>query len=173
MLSSSDNPDGYINASHISYDTCVFKYIAAQAPLSTTIKDFWQMILENNIEIVSMLCKCVEMGMVKCEKYWEDEENNGKTLSDDNETNISAVQIEQKVYEDYIWRKLRIKWKKDDETIERIIHHLNYTEWPDHGCPNGEKNVLAFVDLLDKLRKEQSPKSPILLHCRHCVTLNT
>jgi hypothetical protein len=37
---------------------------------------------------------------------------------------------------------------------------------PDHGCPNGEKNVLEFMDVLNKLRQECDNKGPLLLHCR-------
>lgn len=65
MLKTTDNPNGYINASHIIHEDCSLKYIAAQAPLCTTVMDFWQMVLENDISIIAMLCKCVEMGIVK------------------------------------------------------------------------------------------------------------
>lgn len=81
-----------------------------------------------------------------------------------------AVLSEEKRFDDYFYRKLRVKWKnKEDNIIERIVHHLQYTEWPDHGCPEGVKHVLEFVELLNKHKKEESQNhenNPILLHCR-------
>lgn len=58
------NPDGYINASHISYPGVQIKWIAAQAPIFTTLNDFWSMIFEYNVNIILMLCNCAENSIV-------------------------------------------------------------------------------------------------------------
>lgn len=64
MEADDSNLDGYINASHISYPGVQTKWIAAQAPLATTLSDFWSMIIEYDVKIIVMLCNCVENGMV-------------------------------------------------------------------------------------------------------------
>lgn len=37
-----------------------------------TVKDFWQMIWDNKVNAIVMLTKPVEVGKVKCHKYWPD-----------------------------------------------------------------------------------------------------
>lgn len=62
-----NNADGdYINASWIEYPDVERQYIAAQAPLQSTINDFWHMIGQYNIKVVVMLCKTVENSMPMC-----------------------------------------------------------------------------------------------------------
>ena len=39
-----------------------------------TIVDFWQMIWENDVEFVVMLCELEERGRQKCNQYWADSE---------------------------------------------------------------------------------------------------
>lgn len=63
-LEISDNSQGYINASHIEYTGVPTKYIAAQAPLMHTLDDWWNMILQYNVKVVVMLCKCFEADVV-------------------------------------------------------------------------------------------------------------
>ena len=63
--STPDNPDGYINASHITFPETSTKYIASQAPLPETVVDFWQMICQYKVKVVAMLCKCVESFAVR------------------------------------------------------------------------------------------------------------
>lgn len=46
----------YINASFLSPgDLPGLSYIASQAPLPRTISDFWQMVSEQNIQVIVML----------------------------------------------------------------------------------------------------------------------
>lgn len=64
----------YINANHvnmpISGTETVNRYIATQGPLSTTVEDFWQMVLEQESTLIVMLTTLVERGRAKCHKYW-------------------------------------------------------------------------------------------------------
>ncbi|KAJ3090692.1 hypothetical protein HK100_007371 [Physocladia obscura] len=84
-------PSDYINASYIS--TCRLvpsrkrrrrrqagdnnnnnpagkTYIATQAPLRSTVGDFWNMIVDNGTRVVVMLTREEEKGRVKCCRYW-------------------------------------------------------------------------------------------------------
>lgn len=66
LKTSDSNFNDYINASYIFYPDVQTKYIAAQAPLSTTLNDFWSMIFEHSVNIILMLCNCIENGIVYC-----------------------------------------------------------------------------------------------------------
>ncbi|CAK9302864.1 unnamed protein product [Gordionus sp. m RMFG-2023] len=46
------------------------KYIVTQGPLPITCPDFWAMIRENKVEIITMLCNVVEDGKNKCAQYF-------------------------------------------------------------------------------------------------------
>ncbi|XP_008563461.1 PREDICTED: tyrosine-protein phosphatase non-receptor type 20-like, partial [Galeopterus variegatus] len=62
----------YINASYIrivNYGEEYF-YIATQGPLPGTTDDFWQMVLENNSNVIAMITREIESGTIKCHHYW-------------------------------------------------------------------------------------------------------
>jgi protein-tyrosine phosphatase len=63
----------YINANFISSPNLTdIKYIATQAPLNGTLKDFNKLIRDNNIEIIIALTNQFENGVEKCYPYWKD-----------------------------------------------------------------------------------------------------
>lgn len=66
-----ENKD-YINASYIKIANsgAEYYYIATQGPLPTTTDDFWQMVLENNSNVIAMITKEKEGGVTKCHHYW-------------------------------------------------------------------------------------------------------
>lgn len=64
----------YINANYVNMEIpgsgIINRYIATQGPLSSTVSDFWQMVLEAGSTLVVMLTTLVERGRVKCHQYW-------------------------------------------------------------------------------------------------------
>lgn len=62
----------YINASYIRIenDEEEYFYIATQGPLPETIEDFWQMVMENNCNVIAMITREIEGGVIKCQRYW-------------------------------------------------------------------------------------------------------
>lgn len=68
-------PNGdYINANYVNMEIpgsgIINRYIATQGPLSSTVADFWQMVLEAGSTLVVMLTTLIECGHVKCHQYW-------------------------------------------------------------------------------------------------------
>uniref|UniRef100_A0A8C2WBD8 protein-tyrosine-phosphatase n=1 Tax=Cyclopterus lumpus TaxID=8103 RepID=A0A8C2WBD8_CYCLU len=70
VLSLLTSDSDYINASFIQGATSDCRYIACQGPLGSTLTDFWRMIWENNVKVIVMACREIEMGKKKCECYW-------------------------------------------------------------------------------------------------------
>ncbi|CAJ0928960.1 unnamed protein product, partial [Mesorhabditis belari] len=153
-----ENPEGYINASNI--DLGGTKFIAAQAPLSTTLGDWWAMIEEYDVSLVVMLCKLIEMSKVKCERYWPEKPGESQIYGDNYEV---TVESEERFEDDdeYVLRTLRLE--NITTKASRTIHQLHYSEWPDHGCPTGEHQLLRMIE---KMAEIQGAKpTPILVHC--------
>lgn len=66
-----ENKD-YINASYIKITNSgeEYFYIATQGPLPDTTDDFWQMVLENDSNVIVMITREIEDGITKCHRYW-------------------------------------------------------------------------------------------------------
>ncbi|KIH44537.1 Protein-tyrosine phosphatase [Ancylostoma duodenale] len=65
-----DSGYGYIHANRIEHPTFRNKYIITQGPLPSTIASFWEMIWQENVSGVVMLCQTVEDGRRKCAEYF-------------------------------------------------------------------------------------------------------
>ena len=55
----------YINANHVDSYQTKNSFIATQAPIECTIKDFWKMVWEQNSKTIVGLCKEYEKGEVQ------------------------------------------------------------------------------------------------------------
>lgn len=64
----------YINASMIEYPNDSQRYIAAQAPLPSTIEDFWRMVWEQESGVIVMLTNNVERNRIKAHPYFPSRE---------------------------------------------------------------------------------------------------
>ncbi|CAD6191262.1 unnamed protein product [Caenorhabditis auriculariae] len=155
-----ENPDGYMNASFIQVPGGETKFIAAQAPLPATLDEWWKMIDEHQVYVIVILCKLVEMNKIKCERYWPAEVETSEIFGD-----YEITLEKEQTFEDdeYLLRVLTMRNLETDGVRE--IHQLHYREWPDHGCPSGEKQLLNMVEEMVALHERTSATSPILVHC--------
>uniref|UniRef100_A0A8D1DE56 Tyrosine-protein phosphatase non-receptor type n=1 Tax=Sus scrofa TaxID=9823 RepID=A0A8D1DE56_PIG len=55
---------------------------------------------------------------------------------------------------------------------ERTVWHLQYTDWPEHGCPEDLKGFLSYLEEIQSVRRHtnstsepKSPNPPLLVHC--------
>ncbi|XP_055880392.1 tyrosine-protein phosphatase non-receptor type 21-like isoform X3 [Biomphalaria glabrata] len=135
-----DNPDGYINASHIKLTANDNKwlFIATQAPLENTAVDFWQMIWENSIDVLAMLTPFQESGKSKCYVYWPQEPGaQYKQI-------YGEYEVELQFTDDslcYLTSRIILR----HGGCEHMVWHLQYTDWPDHGCPEDTYGFLGVL----------------------------
>lgn len=151
-----EEQEGYINASFIEFPPADAKYIAAQAPLGPTLSDWFAMIREHDVGVVVNLCKLIELGRIKCERYWPEVPDKEEKIG---ETILTLTKEEH--FDEFCERHLKLRYA---DGFEKEIVQLHYSEWPDHGCPNCETHVLKMIETFDKLHYT-APEKPVLVHC--------
>lgn len=151
----------YINANHIQYGVAKqrFWYIASQGPKSNTIDDFWCMIWQQRVKLVSMVTSLDEGGYVKCEQYWPSAQG-AETLFGD----YGVAVDRQRKTEAYTATGLRVRSTATGEV--RMVWHLHFTSWPDHGVPQNCDEILGYLGEMRAVRSALGDSNwPVLVHC--------
>ncbi|XP_075473167.1 receptor-type tyrosine-protein phosphatase C [Ascaphus truei] len=147
----------YINASYVHGFKEPRKYIAAQGPKEETMNAFWRMIWEQKTTIIVMVTRCEELNRNKCAQYWPSMEE-GTEIFGDLSVKISA----EKIYPDYITRKLRVTNERE-KSSGRDLTHIQFIIWPDHGVPDDPHLLLKLRRRVNALSNFFS--GPIIVHC--------
>ncbi|KAI8643116.1 protein-tyrosine phosphatase-like protein [Parasitella parasitica] len=163
--------DDYINASWIvaPYDIPQ-TYIATQGPTSSTLVDFWRMVIEKHVPVIVCLTPQIENGIEKCGRYWPlmDEELILKAVNSNIKVVVKNIKKERKDTEaDCIVRSILVEFyyngQDEDILIEQArVTQLQFLGWPDHGVPKETNNVIALIQLTRQL---QETNKPVLVHC--------
>jgi protein tyrosine phosphatase len=161
ILKKSDK-DGYINASWYK------DRILAQAPLESTISDFWLMAFQSDATIVCLTNE-IEKGKVKSSNYW-----NGKIISDgvqngefqfkisdivldgpDLQVKSVGEPIDKFSFNDY--KIIESEFLVTVDSIQKLIKRIYFQNWPDMGvCDVG--SALKLIELIPK-------NSNVIVHC--------
>ncbi|XP_069823904.1 receptor-type tyrosine-protein phosphatase eta-like [Dendropsophus ebraccatus] len=157
LSSPGDLTQDYINASYIPGYNQPKEFIAAQGPLPNTANDFWRMIWENDVRVIVMLTKCVELGKVKCEEYWPQR-------SSKNYGNLSIFMTSENVQPDYTIRDFTVMNIQTRQSKQ--VRHFHFTAWPDHGVPNATSDLIQFRNIVREYTANvHLVNSPIVVHC--------
>ncbi|XP_016056322.1 PREDICTED: tyrosine-protein phosphatase non-receptor type 20 [Miniopterus natalensis] len=146
----------YINASYIRISNSgeEYFYIATQGPLPDTTDDFWQMILENNSNVIAMITREVESGVIKCHRYWP------ISMKKPLELKTCRIFLENyQILQYFIIRIFHIVRKSTGAS--HFVKQLQFTSWPDHGTPASLDGFIKFVRYLRKSHLT----GPIVVHC--------
>ncbi|XP_033224912.1 tyrosine-protein phosphatase non-receptor type 4 isoform X4 [Belonocnema kinseyi] len=158
ILMGSVNGD-YINANYVNMEIpgsgIINRYIATQGPLSSTVADFWQMVLEAGSTLVVMLTTLVERGRTKCHQYWP-LLNESLTLR-----NLTLTSTAENVEDTFVFREFILRDINTGE--ERDITHMQYCGWPDHGVPNDWRQFTTFTERVRAART--GIVEPAVVHC--------
>ncbi|XP_040209923.1 receptor-type tyrosine-protein phosphatase mu isoform X11 [Rana temporaria] len=143
----------YINGNYIDGYHRPNHYIATQGPMQETAYDFWRMVWHENTASIVMVTNLVEVGRVKCCKYWPDDTEIYK--------DIKVTLIETELLAEYVIRTFAVEKRGIHEIRE--IRQFHFTGWPDHGVPYHATGLLGFVRQV----KVKSPPNagPLVIHC--------
>nr|KAF6458392.1 protein tyrosine phosphatase non-receptor type 20 [Rousettus aegyptiacus] len=150
-----ENKD-YINANYIRIINAgeEYFYIATQGPLPSTTDDFWQMVLENNANIIVMITREIEDRIIKCHHYWP------ISMKEPLELRNCLIFLENyQILQYFIIRIFQVVKKSTGS--RHIVKQLQFTNWPDHGTP---ASVDGFIKFVRYVRKSHLT-GPIIVHC--------
>uniref|UniRef100_A0A8B9KQ95 protein-tyrosine-phosphatase n=1 Tax=Astyanax mexicanus TaxID=7994 RepID=A0A8B9KQ95_ASTMX len=138
----------YINANYVDVSTD-----SSQRPMQETVIDFWRMVWQENTATIVMVTNLVEVGRVKCCKYWPDDTEIYRDMK--------VTLIETQLLSEYVIRTFAVEKRGAHEIRE--IQQFHFTGWPDHGVPYHATGLLGFIRRV----KAKSPANagPIVVHC--------
>ncbi|KAB0343302.1 hypothetical protein FD754_020228 [Muntiacus muntjak] len=170
LIPTKENNTGYINASHIKVVVggAEWHYIATQGPLPHTCHDFWQMVWEQGANVIAMVTAEEEGGRTKSHRYWP------KLGSKHSSATYGKFKVTTKFRTDsgcYATTGLKVKHLLSGQ--ERTVWHLQYTDWPDHGCPEDVQGFLSYLEEIQSVRRHtnsmlegtRNMHPPIVVHC--------
>lgn len=190
-----DSFDNYINANYVELPSLPNKiseqhmtlsrdhqkshrnvrYIATQAPLRTTVLDFYTCILNNKVPIILSLTDTFENGIEKCVQYWADGEYDGlkvKLVEEIEVPKISSFCEKRGDDEaDIILRRINIEYDEMANNYEVI--QIQIRHWPDLGILTEPTNIIQAINIknviLERLFEKQvfseEFKPTVLVHC--------
>ncbi|KAJ8009665.1 hypothetical protein DPEC_G00093540 [Dallia pectoralis] len=170
LVPNKENNTGYINASHIKVRIGgkEWHYIATHGPLANTCADFWQMVWEQGVNVIAMVTAEEEVGRSKSHRYWPE------LGSKHNSATHGKFKVTTKFRTDsgcYATTGLKVKHLLSGQ--ERTVWHLQYTDWPLHGCPEYVQGFLSYLEEIQSVRRHtnsmldtsKSLNPPVVVHC--------
>ncbi|RZF49267.1 hypothetical protein LSTR_LSTR002888 [Laodelphax striatellus] len=155
-----DDPlTGYINANYVKGPKGAAKfYIACQAPMQSTVNDFWRMIWEQQSKLILMLTDLHENGVEKCFDYLPPSEVlDCHRLFGDYQVTLKKREVREK----YVISHLQLK--NLDSNLWREVTHLWYTSWPHQGTPSEGASMIAY--LIEARAFMRNSNGPHIVHC--------
>ncbi|XP_068437410.1 receptor-type tyrosine-protein phosphatase mu-like isoform X6 [Clinocottus analis] len=148
-----DGGSDYINANYVDGYHRPNHYIATQGPMQETVYDFWRMVWQENTAAIVMVTNLVEVGRVKCCKYWPDDT---EIYGD-----MKVTLIETQLLSEYVIRTFAVEKRGVAEIRE--IRQFHFTGWPDHGVPLHATGLLGFIR---RVKAKTPPTAgPTAVHC--------
>ncbi|CAB1350927.1 unnamed protein product, partial [Coregonus sp. 'balchen'] len=122
-------------------------------PKQEMIYDFWRMVWQENCFSIVMITKLVEVGRMKCCKYWpEDSELYG---------DIKITLLKTETLAEYTVRTFAME--RRGYPAKHEVCQFHFTSWPEHGVPYHATGLLAF---LRRVKASTPPDAgPVVVHC--------
>ncbi|KAG0006756.1 hypothetical protein BGZ65_004247 [Modicella reniformis] len=130
-----------------------------KAPLPSTFEDFWKVIWEQDSRVIVMLTREVEIGRIKCHRYWPTTEQPVMEFG-----SLRVKFLTSDWSGTVLVRQLQLSHVRHDEEVGRTITQIQYTGWPDFGVPETPLEVLKVVELAHE-RNLPVSAGPMVVHC--------
>ncbi|CCC69132.1 hypothetical protein NCAS_0C01420 [Naumovozyma castellii] len=150
--SNTKNPlqfDDYFNANYLKLPQINpdYEYVATQAPLPSTMDDFWKVVISNCIKVIVSLNSDDELALKKWDVYWNSNScQNYKIKVVETFTNFFNL-------DGLILRVFEVTKCKGHEKISSMVFQLQYTKWID-SCSICMPDLLKLLKIKDILLVE-------------------
>uniref|UniRef100_A0AAX7VUY4 protein-tyrosine-phosphatase n=1 Tax=Astatotilapia calliptera TaxID=8154 RepID=A0AAX7VUY4_ASTCA len=146
-----DPSSDYVNANYIDVSYLYFYF--SFCPKQEMIYDFWRMVWQENCFSIVMITKLVEVGRMKCCKYWPDDTE----LYGD----IKITLLKTETLAEYTVRTFAME--RRGYPAKHEVCQFHFTSWPEHGVPYHATGLLAF---LRRVKASTPPDAgPVVVHC--------
>ncbi|CAL8365115.1 unnamed protein product [Arctogadus glacialis] len=148
-----DPSSDYVNANYIDGYQRSNHFIATQGPKQEMIYDFWRMVWQENCFSIVMITKLVEVGRMKCCKYWPDD---SEMYGDIKITLLKTETLAEYTVRTFVMERRGYPAKHE-------VCQFHFTSWPEHGVPYHATGLLAFLRRV----KASTPADagPVVVHC--------
>uniref|UniRef100_A0A663LR67 protein-tyrosine-phosphatase n=1 Tax=Athene cunicularia TaxID=194338 RepID=A0A663LR67_ATHCN len=148
-----DPNSDYINANYIDGYHRSNHFIATQGPKQEMVYDFWRMVWQEHCSSIVMITKLVEVGRVKCSKYWPDD---SEMYGD-----IKITLVKSETLAEYAVRTFALE--RRGYSARHEVKQFHFMSWPEHGVPYHATGLLAFIR---RVKASTPPDAgPIVIHC--------
>ncbi|KAJ7424598.1 receptor-type tyrosine-protein phosphatase U [Willisornis vidua] len=148
-----DPNSDYINANYIDGYHRSNHFIATQGPKQEMVYDFWRMVWQEHCSSIVMITKLVEVGRVKCSKYWPDD---SEMYGD-----IKITLVESETLAEYAVRTFALE--RRGYSARHEVKQFHFMSWPEHGVPYHATGLLAFIR---RVKASTPPDAgPVVIHC--------
>jgi len=145
----------YINASFVDGYMKQRAFIATQAPLPSTVDDFWRMVWEQQSCTVVCLIVDSESARTRMQPYWPEKEPRkcGPLLIE---------HISESKQTDFLVRNLKVTNSQSGSS--RMIRHFQFTSWPDNQTPQNGSGIIDFIGQIQKWQLQTGDRT-VIVHC--------
>uniref|UniRef100_A0AAQ4NX77 protein-tyrosine-phosphatase n=1 Tax=Gasterosteus aculeatus aculeatus TaxID=481459 RepID=A0AAQ4NX77_GASAC len=151
-----DPSSDYVNANYIDVSHPHYLFPPSPPtppPVPEMIYDFWRMVWQENCFSIVMITKLVEVGRMKCCKYWPDDTE----LYGD----IKITLLKTETLAEYTVRTFAME--RRGYPAKHEVCQFHFTSWPEHGVPYHATGLLSF---LRRVKASTPPDGgPVVVHC--------
>ncbi|EDO14320.1 hypothetical protein Kpol_147p3 [Vanderwaltozyma polyspora DSM 70294] len=159
------------------------RYIATQAPMLSTVYDFYTCVMNNNVPLILSLTDRFENGIEKCFQYWNSDKYNDIEVKLLEEIELSELIYSKddcssgteksKSLSNIIIRRIQLQYYIDGKLNTYDTLQLQLINWPDLGTMLDPTELIVMTSIknivMNKLLEEQKYASgevpTILVHC--------
>ncbi|GMM56877.1 tyrosine protein phosphatase [Maudiozyma humilis] len=139
----------YFNANYLSLPqiNSDYEYIATQAPLPSTIDDFWKVIMSNKVKVIVSLNSDDELQLKKWDIYWGSKYNNSTKRF-----TVNIVKTVENVYnlDGCTLRVFQVIKNRATPSSYCVVYQLQYSKWLD-SCSVDMSDLLKLFRIKNHL----------------------
>ncbi|VDM38130.1 unnamed protein product [Toxocara canis] len=154
ILKNTPDKNDYIHASYVQIYPGI-TYICAQGPMTTTIEQFWIMIVQEQSKVILQLCRYTENGKEQCAEYFPTE----KDSKDYGSVHVHMLEKSTNIISLKKVARAKIEVTYAGTKVE--VLHILYSGWPDHFVADSPAVCREVRTLVNK----HYDGKPVIIHC--------